>query len=362
MSNLKNEVKCKKLEDLIASSTARYTKLGLNPEKDMIVPMNIGCNAGNYFVKNVGPYGKNEYRTAATVLPKEQLIEIEESMASGQQPNVIDINGVLYQVGTGRTLTGFLVDKPMEEFRAVMLMAIAKQIYLKKSHYKKLKLIEVSIGVGLSIDEYREKENRDLLRKILAGMHHVKYQGLEFVISIAPKNVVISAEGYAHYQANFKDYVGNDDKGIYIIDIGSKTLDTVWIQNGAIKDNDCEPNLGVLKLVKDIYKSLPVASRRYVSEVNVEELIRKGSVKRDKLYEMGQFITLKESYEKEMILYLNDRYPELAVANRLVLIGGGEYVAGDYIKNYYINTADNIETFKDSEYLNAEAYYALSFK
>ncbi|MDZ4983317.1 ParM/StbA family protein [Clostridium perfringens] len=354
MNFLITETTCKKLKDYMEASIPRYKKEGLS-EKDLILPLNIGINAGNYWVKNRGDYGKSIYKTACVAIEPGSIVNLEENMENGRLPRVININGTYFKVGEGISITGDLMVKPVEEFRALMLMAIAKQV-AKKAKFKKVKLVEVSVGVGLSVKEFDKPGYRDHLRNILSGMHKIKYQGLEFIISISKKNIAISAEGYAHFQANYSDFVGNDDMGLYLLDIGSETLDTVFILNESIEKSDSQP-LGVLRLIENITDRVSGESE-HATQSYIEKLVRTGSIELERPYSMSEFQDLKNKYEEGIRIYLNNKYRSIGVANKIVALGGGACVIGDFLKENY----RNLEIPANAEYLNAEAYYILSFK
>ncbi|MCX0403353.1 ParM/StbA family protein [Clostridium perfringens] len=345
---------CIKLQKLMENSTDRYLKLGLT-EKDLIVPLNIGINVGNYWTKNRGDNGKSMYRSACSQIDASKVLNIREQMNEGNQPRVIEVDGKLFRIGTEEAITGDLSIKPVEEFRALMLMAIAKQMH-KKAKFKKVKLVEVSVCLGLSIKEYSKEGYKKKLANIITGTHHIKYQGLEFIISVQKKNVYVTAEGYAHYEANYSDFVGNDDKGLYLLDIGSQTLDSVHILDGAIHDSDSQPH-GVLRLIEDIQDRMK--NQTDFADISlIEKMVREGQVEIDKEFSMSEFLDLKANYEERVRLYINNKYKKIPIANKIVAFGGGANVIDDFLKKSY----RNLEIPEKAEFLNAEAYYILSFK
>ncbi|MDK0672294.1 ParM/StbA family protein [Clostridium perfringens] len=356
-----------KVDKFMEKSIDRYTSYGIDVEKDLIVGLNVGCNAGNYFCKVVGTMSKDLFKTTGRAISANEVVGIEQNIKDGTAPKAIRINGQLYMMNAGENISGDIKQRTPDILRAVIIYSIARQLAKKKS-LKRVKLAEVSLTLGLPIKEYGRNDNAKYLAELVAGVHKVEYQGMDVIISIPKKLINIEAEGYAYYRANYHKYQPQttdefgEQENVYIIDAGSGTIDSVWISGGQVMQSETFKGKGTLSLMKELGNAIDSKIGYEAPEAKLEALVRTGKTDlgNGDIFTLEDFPVIVKNYKDTVIQSLGV-YKEIASATRIVLIGGGAYLLKDIIAKTY-NRVPVIELVEKSELANAEAYYVLSFR
>lgn len=352
--------KINKLEKFIIASRERYAKLGIDAESDTILPLSIGCNIGNYYCKNYSDFGKDLFKSAATLISEADGVNIRAGIKEGREDKVLEIDGSLYRIGLGDNMSGDITDRDADCMRALALYSIVKQLVKKKAP-KKVKLIEVNMCVGLPLTEYNIEVNRNYLNKLFIGEYRVKYQGNDVIVSINRKFLRLSAEGYAHLQADAEKYFDLDRyEDVILNDVGSRTVDTCHLSEGSIVNTDSLTGYGTLDLISSLKAPVSRATGvREVEEKRLEKLIRTGSAKVGTqevfLEDYDKIIT---SYKNKVIGKIKETHLNIDQADLVVFIGGGAYLFKDELDKYF--PTSDVEFITEAEFANAKAYYTLA--
>lgn len=362
MTNLKNKKDLNKLERYIASSSERYAKYGVDVESDSVLGLTIGCNVGNYYTKVASDFGKDIFKTTATLISENDGVGVRAGVKNGTEEKVIEINGSLYRVGIGDNISGDIKNRVVESMQAVVLYSIAKQLVKKKS-LKKTKLIEVNLCVGLPIVEYNDVTNHEHLIKSFVGEFKIAYQSMEFIISISKKFFRISAEGYAHLQVNTDKYFNSDIyDDVYLVDVGSRTVDSCHLTENSIVATDSMRGSGTLALIKKLnaYVSKD-ANVVEVEEKKIEKLVRTGISKVGTMpVKLSSYDKVVTAYKNQVIAKLKEKYTDIEQADLIVFVGGGAYLFKDDLQNYFKQC--EVEFVNKAEFANADAYYILALE
>ena len=355
-----NNVKINKLEKFVLSSKDRYAKLGIDADTDVILPLTIGCNIGNYYCKNYSDFGRDLFKSAATLINEADGVNIRAGIKEAREDKVLEIDGSLFRVGIGDNMSGQITDRDPECMKAIAIYSIVKQLVKKKAP-KKVKLIEVNLCVGLPLDEYNVEFNRNYLAKLFVGEYRVKYQGNDVIVSINKKFVRCTAEGYSHLQADAEKYFDLEKyEDVILNDVGSRTVDTCHLSEGSIINSESLTGYGTLDLIDSLKSPVSRATGiREVEEKRLEKMLRLGSAKvGTQEVALSEYSKIVNAYKNKVIGKIKQTHLNIDQADLIVFIGGGAYLFKDDLEKAF-PTAD-VEFVPEAEFANAKAYYILA--
>lgn len=352
--------KINKLEKFIIASKERYAKMGIDVDSDVILPLSIGCNIGNYYCKNYSDYGKDLFKSAATLISDADGVDVRAGIKEGREDKVLEIDGSLYRIGIGDNMSGDIKDRDADCMRALALYSIVRQLTKKKAP-KRVKLIEVNMCVGLPLDEYNVEVNRKHINKLFTGEFRVKYQGNDVIVSINKKFLRLTAEGYAHLQADAEKYFNLDEyEDVVINDVGSRTVDTAHLSEGSVVNTASLTGYGTLDLIGSLKAPVSrVTGVREVEEKRLEKLVRTGVAKiGTQEVNLEDYSKIVNNYKNKVIGKIKETHLNIDQADLVVFIGGGAHLFKDELDKYFPTA--KVEFISEPEFANAKAYYTLA--
>ena len=325
-----------------------------------ILTLNIGVNLGNQDTKSVGLEGVDIFSSLATYNHRTSVSIAGTS--DDNDKNCIYLDEVKCLVQIGEASYGDFKFRNDNEIKTLGMLAIAKQLQ-KRKDLDLYGIVEVHMCVGLPIKEFREPKNHQKLNKIFSGDTLVKYLGKEIIVRFKPNrydnnNVLIVPEGFAYYAA-FKAEKGYADfRKILVLDYGSRTIDYVKLVDGTSVDGDSIPDAGTISLMDMI--RLRGGDIEKLENIQLDRLLKEGFVNASgKTYK-------KEDFEEEIRLYAENAHKkiiqifgDLSKFDKIIIIGGGSYLVGDFFKENYPENILDIPS--NAEFANANAYYNLSY-
>lgn len=310
-----------------------------------------GLNIGNLLVKTKGDNGRDMFKSSAVKITEKDVLDIDLALSPNGDKHVIKVNGELYRVSRAESMPGNIQERPIELMRAVIAYSIARQLRVKKTSYKKFDVCDVTACLGLPILEYKEKENRLYIKKNFSGVYDIEYLGLKLRLILNKKNMKIVAEGYVYFQLNYNKL--KNIRRLYLVDVGSRTTDVVFLDEGTPVNPDSLGKVGMLKLIKMLKPHLPSD----MPEKEIEEMIRVGEVDfMNTIYSLSNYSSVIDAYVERLADALKKKYDDIEIAQKIIVFGGGSYVLKGRLENHFDKKVD-IEILDDAEYVNADAYY-----
>lgn len=355
-----NNVKINKLEKFVLASKDRYAKFGIDSDVDVILALSIGCNIGNYYCKSYSDFGKDLFKSAATLISDADGVNIRTGIKEGREDKVLEIDGSLYRVGIGDNMSGNIKDRDADSMRAIAIYSVVKQL-MKKKAPKKVKLIEVNMCVGLPLEEYNIDANRAYLSKLFCGEYRVRYQGNDVIVSINKKFLRVSAEGFCHLQADATKYFNMEKyEDVILNDVGSRTVDTCHLSEGSIINSSSLTGYGTLDLLDALKAPVSRATGvREVEEKRLEKMLRIGSAKvGTQEVHLEEYMKIVNAYKKKVVGKIKQTHLNIDQADLIVFIGGGAYLFKEELEQFF-PTAE-VEFIPEAEFANAKAYYILA--
>lgn len=269
----------------------------------------------------------------------------ERYIPSNKDDMLLELEGTSYHVGmTALHKNGESVFDKTDFLRhkIFVLTAICRSV---EGDY------EGEVALGLPVGDM--KALTPMLHK-LEGTHQVKYNGLSKTISITKVNVFAQSEAVKDLLAKADDSVNEEIIGI--IDIGQKTVDFVWFENGSYVDERSDSiNFGVYNAYTEISKSLVTNVDLSIEPYKVRAALEREKKRAEKSDGSKKVLRdAKRAFEDLAISIrsrLNGRQWNFGELDRLYLIGGGAYQLAEYFED-----APLVE-FDHPEFANARAFY-----
>jgi len=240
--------------------------------------------------------------------------------------NSMFYDGEYYKVGEGRA--AITEDKISDEdARLRTMVAIAMELRSARM-YK----AEVILAVGLPFSNY----GRDKLKLIdyytRQSILNFSYEGEDYSVTIA--KVIVCPQCYSAIAAR----LGNMKGDYLIVDIGSKTTDVVYVQNGfPIESRSITIEKAMVKWIKEIQREMKVQTGKDIPEQEVMKVALKEESNLPGAYaELIRGMLREKMYSLE--LELAERGYSMEYIN-IIYVGGGALTAHDYAGRYRSHTA-----------------------
>ena len=193
--------------------------------------------------------------------------------------------------------------------------------------YAGLRKAEVILAVGLPFSNY----GRDKLKLIEYYNRHSKlnftYEGEDYDITIA--KVVVCPQCYSAIASR----LGNMKGDYLIVDIGSKTTDVVYVQNGfPIESKSTTIEKAMVKWMKEIQHDMTIQIGKEISEHEIMKIVLQEDSKLPAAYAELIRGMLREKVQS-LELELAERSYDLDYIN-IIYVGGGALVAQNYAGKY----------------------------
>lgn len=242
------------------------------------------------------------------------------------QENSLFYDGEYFKVGEGRA--AITEDKVSDDTARLRTMAgIAME--LRKERLCKAEIILVA---GLPFSNY----GRDKLKLIdyynRQGTMDFSYEGTDYSVVII--KVIVCPQCYSAVASR----LGNMKGDYLIVDIGSKTTDVVYVQNGfPVESKSITIEKAMVKWMKEIQRDMKVQTGKDIPEHEVMKVLLKEESHLPIVY-----AELINGMMREKIcsleLELAERGYDMDYTN-LIYVGGGALMARDHAGKYRSHTA-----------------------
>lgn len=240
--------------------------------------------------------------------------------------NSLFYDGEFFKVGEGRAA---ITDDKISDDTARLRTMAGMAMELRKAGLCKAKVV---LAVGLPFSNY----GRDKLKLIdyynQQNVLEFSYEGKDY--SVAVEKVIVCPQCYSAVASR----LGNMKGDYLIVDIGSKTTDVVYVQNGLpIESRSITIEKAMVKWMKEIQHELKIQTGKEIPEHEIMKVILKEGSNLPAVY-----VELIESMLREKIhsleLELAERGYSLDYIN-LIYVGGGALIAKNYAGKYRSHTA-----------------------
>ena len=235
-------------------------------------------------------------------------------------------DGEYFKVGEGRAaITEDKVSDDDARLRTMVAMAMElRGIGIHKA--------EVVLAVGLPFSNY----GRDKMKLIdyynRQNRLEFTYEGEEY--SVVIDKVIVCPQCYSAIASR----LGNMKGDYLVVDIGSKTTDVVYVQNGLpIESKSITIEKAMVKWIKEIQREMKVQTGKDIPEHEVMKIVLKEDSNLP-----GAYVELIRGMLREKMhsleLELAERGYSMEYIN-LIYVGGGALLARDYAGKYRSHTA-----------------------
>lgn len=235
-------------------------------------------------------------------------------------------DGEYFKVGEGRAaITEDKVSDDDARLRTMVAMAMElRGIGIHKA--------EVVLAVGLPFSNY----GRDKMKLIdyynRQNRLEFTYEGEEY--SVVIDKVIVCPQCYSAIASR----LGNMKGDYLVVDIGSKTTDVVYVQNGLpIESKSITIEKAMVKWIKEIQREMKVQTGKDIPEHEVMKIVLKEESNLPSAYaELIRGMLREKMHSLE--LELAERGYSMEYIN-LIYVGGGALLARDYAGKYRSHTA-----------------------
>lgn len=240
--------------------------------------------------------------------------------------NTLFYDGEYFKVGEGRA--AITEDKVSDDTaRLRTMVGIAMELGKEKTHEA-----EIILAVGLSFSNYGR--NKLILMDYYNRQRELKYsyEGEDYSITIV--KVIICPQCYSAIASR----LGNMKGDYLIVDIGSKTTDVVYVQDGLpVESKSITIEKAVVKWIKEIQHDMKVQTGKEIPGHEVMKIVLKEDSNLPTAY-----IELIKGMLREKIqsleLELAERGYDMDYVN-IIYVGGGALMARDHAGRYRGHTA-----------------------
>lgn len=240
--------------------------------------------------------------------------------------NSLFYDGDFFKVGEGRA--AITDDKISDDTARLRTMAgIAMELRQEGLHKAKIVL-----AVGLPFSSF----GRDKLKLVdyysRQNVLDFSYEGEDYYVTIA--KVIVCPQCYSAIASR----LGNMKSDYLIVDIGSKTTDVVYVQNGfPIESKSITIEKAMVKWIKEIQRDMKVQTGKDIPEHEVMKVLLKEESNLSVVYtELIHGIMREKIHSLE--LELAERGYDMDYIN-IIYVGGGALMARDYAGKYRSHTA-----------------------
>jgi len=235
--------------------------------------------------------------------------------------NSLFYDGDYFKVGEGRA--AITEDKISDEDARLRTMAAIAMELRKAGIYK----AEVILAVGVPFSNY----GRDKLKLIdyytRQSILNFSYEGEDYSVTIT--KVIVCPQCYSAIAAR----LGNMKGDYLVVDIGSKTTDVVYVQNGfPVESRSITIEKAMVKWIKEIQHEMKVQTGKDIPEQEVMKVALKEDSNLPEAYaELIRGMLREKMYSLE--LELAERGYSMEYIN-IIYVGGGALMARDYAGRY----------------------------
>ena len=235
-------------------------------------------------------------------------------------------DGEYFKVGEGRA--AITEDKVSDEDARVRTMVAMAMEFRRSRIYQ----AEVILAVGLPFSNY----GRDKLKLIDYYNRQSKldfsYEGEDYFVSIV--KVIVCPQCYSAIASR----LGNMKGDYLIVDIGSKTTDVVYVQNGLpVESKSITIEKAMVKWIKEIQSEMKVQTGKDIPEHEIMKIALKEDSNLPGAYvELIRGMLREKMYSLE--LELAERGYSMDYIN-IIYVGGGALIARDYAGKYRSHAA-----------------------
>ena len=258
--------------------------------------------------------------------------------------NSLLYEGDYYKVGEGRA--AITEDKISDDDARIRTMAAMAMELRREGIYR----AEVVLAVGLPFSNY----GRDKLKLIdyynRQSTLNFSYEGEDYFVTIG--KVIVCPQCYSAIASR----LGNMKGDYLVVDIGSKTTDVVYVQNGfPIESRSITIEKAMVKWVKEIQREMKVQTGKQLPEHEIMKIALKEDSNIPKAY-MELIRGMLREKMCSLELELAERGYSMDYVN-IIYVGGGALMARDYAGKYRSHAAydcDLCANAKGYEFLAAE--------
>lgn len=240
--------------------------------------------------------------------------------------NSLFYDGEYFKVGEGRA--ALTEDKISDDTAMLRTMAVVAMELRKAGIHK----AEIVLAVGLPFSNY----GRDKLKLIdyynRKNRLDFSYEGEDYSVDIT--KVIVCPQCYSAIASR----LGNMKGDYLIVDIGSKTTDVVYVQNGLpVESKSITIEKAMVKWIKEIQREMKVQTGKDILEHEVMKIALKEDSNLPAAYaELIRGMLREKIHSLE--LELAERGYSLDYIN-IIYVGGGALMARDYAGKYRGYTA-----------------------
>ena len=235
-------------------------------------------------------------------------------------------DGEYFKVGEGRS--AITEDKVSDDDARIRTMA-AIAMELRGAGIHKA---EVVLAVGLPFSNYGRDKMKLIDYYSRQNRLEFTYEGEEY--SVAIDKVIVCPQCYSAIASR----LGNMKGDYLVVDIGSKTTDVVYVQNGLpIESKSITIEKAMVKWIKEIQREMKVQTGKDIPEHEVMKIALKEDSNLPGAYmELIRGMLREKMHSLE--LELAERGYSMEYIN-LIYVGGGALLARDYAGKYRSHTA-----------------------
>ena len=222
------------------------------------------------------------------------------------------------------------------EYRALLLFGIAALAARSTNR------LVVDLAIGLPIRDYRE--NKDAIVSTLVGDFRVKakIKGVTRSLIISIRSVLALPQGFAP-ASPFLDL----DATVATLDLGSRTINYATFRGVKLLDAKTDSNeLGAMNMLLQISSDIADKIGRVLAPLEVVKLLS-GAAYNKRVMAHGKWFDASEIIARNTNSYSRSVLGTMSLAwgdiideiSRIIVVGGGAYVAGGAIKEKYPDQA-----------------------
>lgn len=240
--------------------------------------------------------------------------------------NSLFFDGDFFKVGEGRA--AITDDKISDDTARLRTMAgIAMELRQEGLHKAK-----VVLAVGLPFSSF----GRDKLKLVdyysRQNVLDFSYEGEDYSVTIA--KVSVCPQCYSAIASR----LGNMKSDYLVVDIGSKTTDVVYVQNGLpIESKSITIEKAMVKWIKEIQRDMKIQTGKDIPEHEVMKVMLKEGSNLPSVY-MELIHGMMREKIHSLELELAERGYNLEYIN-IIYVGGGALMARDHAGKYRSHTA-----------------------
>lgn len=248
------------------------------------------------------------------------------SVEPALKENSLFYDGEYFKVGEGRA--AITEEKISDEHAMLRTMAAAAMELRQAGAYQ----AEVVLAVGLPFSNYGRDKQKLIDYYSRQDRLEYSYEGEEYAITIA--EVIVCPQCYSAIASR----LGNMKSDYLIVDIGSKTTDVVYVQNGLpIESRSITIEKAMVKWIKEIQREMKVQTGKDIPEHEIMKIMLKEDSNIPGAY-MELIRGMLREKMRSLELELAERGYSMDYIN-IIYVGGGALIARDYAGKYRSHTA-----------------------